>query len=231
MYALREAFPVINSIKKEITFLILVIMMFIVVANFLVIFGNAHILHTSNKPIWTYDLFAILFWIVNVGSWLATFLDIIKDNPIVHLSFFLTPLILFIWGTVVIFSVKEILSTSLWKLFLFSYVASIIVFTVFAVFIIQEVKKIKDNEAEGISTNESDGVIQGTYKLMTNSGEYFSPHHQSQSHDVQHHQPMYAPTTRHPLPPQHQNSYPVTYTRVPSSETGRCNPQQSDLQF
>jgi hypothetical protein len=170
------------------------ITLFIVVANFIVIFGNTHTLHTSNKPIWMYDLFALLFWITNICSWLATYWDIIKDNSIVHLSFFFTPLILMVWGTIVISGVKEILVSSLWQLFLVSYISSIIVSTLFILFIVQEVRRIREEEDQGIITEEHDGVIRGTYKLMTNSGEFLLNQQQNQ---------MLPPLTRPPPPPQH----------------------------
>lgn len=179
MYALREAYPTINSIRKELTMLIGIIVLFIIVANCIVIFSNTHILHTSNKPIWMYDLFAILFWIINILSWLATFWDIVNDNPIIHLSFLLTPVILTIWGTIVASNIKVIIANSLWQLFLVSYISSIVISTIFTIFIIQEVKRIKENEENGIKTEENDGVIRGTYKLMTNSGEFLNqPLHQ-----------------------------------------------------
>lgn len=181
MYALREAYPTINSIRRELTMLIGIIMLFVIVANFIVIFSNVHILHTSNKSIWMYDLFAILFWVTNVCSWLATYWDIINDNSIIHLSFFVTPLILSIWGTVVISSVKEIIIGSLWQMFLASYISSIVMFTLFTLFIVQEVKRIQEEDAQGIVTEEHDGVIRGTYKLMTNSGELLN-HQQSVYH-------------------------------------------------
>lgn len=180
MYALRESYPAINSMRRELTMLIFIVMLFIVVANFIVIFGNTHILHTKNKSIWLYDLFAILFWIINVGSWLVTYWDIVKDNSIIHLLFFITPLILLIWGSVIIFHVKEIIVTSLWQLFLCSYISSIIIFTVFLVFICIEIKKIKKEEIEEECNNGEENIIRGTYKLMTNSGEYFLHKHNNQ---------------------------------------------------
>lgn len=175
MYALRESYPEINSIRRELTMLIGVIMMFIFVANCVVIFSNTHIIHTSNKPIWMYDLFAILFWLINVCCWLATYWDIVNDNQVIHLLFFTTPFILSIWGTVVVSNIKEVIVKSLWNLFLVSYISSIVVSTLFIFFILQEeLKRIREEKLQGIDTDEHNGVIRGTYKLMTNSGEIMS---------------------------------------------------------
>lgn len=185
MYALREAYPTINSIRRELTMLIGIVMMLIIVANFIVIFGNTHVLHTSNKPIWMYDLFAILFWVINICSWLATYWDIVKDNQVIHLSFFATPLILAIWGTVIVSNVKEVIVASLWQLFLVSYISSIVVSTLFILFISQEIKRIREDDAQGVVTEDHDGVIRGTYRLMTNSGELLPNHQPNQAQDAQ----------------------------------------------
>lgn len=224
MYALRESYPTINSIRRELTMLIGIVLMLIVIANFIIIFGNTHVLHTSNKPIWMYDLFAILFWIINVCSWLATYWDIIKDNSIIHLSFFVTPLILSIWGTIVVSDVKEVIIKSLWHLFLMSYISSIVVSTLFILFIAQEVKRIREEDEQGIATEEHDGVIRGTYRLMTNSGEFLLNQQQHQQQT----QPPY-PTTRPPAPP-HQQHQPQFVRPPPAPNDGYSRiPVQAQL--
>jgi len=175
MEALRKTYPSINSIKRELTMLICIITLFITIANFIVIFGNSYVLHTENKDIWTYDLFAMLFWIVNICVWLMTYWDIIEDNQFIHLLFFVTPLILMIWGTILISQITQIMVRSLWNLFLASYISSIVVTTIFGFFIVHEIKKIQNEEIEEthVSINNNH-IIKGTYKLMTNSDENYS---------------------------------------------------------
>lgn len=170
MYALKEAYPNIISIRRELTFLIGIFMLLMVVGNFTTIFGNTHVLHTSNKSLWMYDLFAILFWTINVCTWSATYWDYIEDSQIIHLMFFLTPIVLLMWGTILIFNVKEIVSVGIWHLFLLSYIFSITISTLFCAFIAQEIKKIKNDESNGVVT-EDNGLIGQGYRLMTTSGE------------------------------------------------------------
>lgn len=156
MNALRQAYPTITSIKKELTLIIAIVTFLIVTINFSIIFGNTHILHTSNKTLWTYDLFAILSWTANVLLWLATYWDIVEDTPHIHLMFFLTPIVLLMWGSVIIFNIKEIIASNLWHLCLISYMSSIVIVTLFVVFLVDEFKKSKDEE-------------QSNYKLLDTS--------------------------------------------------------------
>lgn len=145
MQAFLETYPIAKSIKNELTLLITIITVVITSACFTIIFGNTNALHTSDKSIWLYDLFSIIFFIINVILWLLTYREVFEDSHYIHLIFFLSPFILMIWGSIIVANISMVIIKSLWILCFSTFVTSIIICTLFGVLIVEEIKQIRLN--------------------------------------------------------------------------------------